>query len=162
MMFTFLKDKLFNQTTAFLSPFVLLIAIFVIWNSDLILTNLGYETRSNLKAQVVELQGIVNNLKEENSRLKKEIADKIAMTAITDKTVDDFYDMKIQAKETVDELIRKRDQINDTEVCLYTSEPKLEVQRVLSTPVIKDSSAVSKANITIIHEAYASFFPENK
>lgn len=161
-MLSFLKAKLFNQVSAFISPFVLLIAVFLIWNSDLILTKFGYETRSNLRGQVAELQNTINNLKAENEKLKKEISVRIETATVVNDTMGSFYEEKDQTKNTVNDLINKRDQISVIESCPVEETTELEKIKPLTVIPPSNIKAVSKANITIINEAYASFFPENK
>lgn len=163
-MLTFLKTKLLNQTTAFLSPFILLIGVFLIWNSDLILTSMGYETRSNLKAQVVSLQEKVDKLEKENINLKRDIADLIATNSIVDQTVDVYHESKQQSQATVEELIRKRNEVS-SQSCFSETDEIVTLQRPQTQRVVVKAQnvnpAVSRANIAIIHEAYSSFFPES-
>lgn len=161
---SFIKSKVFSQTGAVLLPLLGLIAVFLIWNSDLILTELGYETRSNLKAQVVQLQHKVDQLETANASLSKELLDTITLITTTEQTVDTYYQSKETTQDKVKDFISKRNElIGSQPTCECVQETLIETETNVQDTIVRVFSVnpqVSKANITVIHDAYSTFFAE--
>lgn len=185
----FLKGKVFSQAGSFLLPVLGLLAVFLIWNSDLILTKFGYETRSNLKAEVTRLNGELEKVMDANRTLSEAAAKNKEDTEVVISVVEDVAENKADTKNTVSSIQADRkkkaekllnscscesvpivevekETINDKITStLPQSQPKTTSQPLKTTKAKQVVSQeivdrLSEDNIDAINIAYSSFFPE--
>ena len=71
---SFIKGKVFSEAGSLVVPLVIILTIFCIWNSESILSKFGFETTSNLKAEVITLKAEVSRLAEDNAKLTEDLA----------------------------------------------------------------------------------------
>lgn len=113
ILLSFLKEKVFSETGFLIIPLIALLAIFVIWNSDSILTKFGFETTANLKAEVTRLKAKVDQLEEANKKLTSDLKRTEEKCTINADAVATICAVKEETKATVDTIIGKRKQESD-------------------------------------------------
>ena len=106
--FSFLKGKVFTEAGSLLIPLLIILSIFVIWNSDSILTKFGFETTANLKAEVTRLKAKVEQLEEANKKLATDLKLSEEKCGISVNSVTELCAVKEETKHTVDSVIDKR------------------------------------------------------
>lgn len=106
--FSFLKGKVFTEAGSLLIPLLIILSIFVIWNSDSILTKFGFETTANLKAEVTRLNAKVEQLEEANKKLTTDLKLSEEKCGISVNSVTELCAVKEETKHTVDSVIDKR------------------------------------------------------
>ena len=106
--FSFLKGKVFTEAGSLLIPLVIILSIFVIWNSDSILTKFGFETTANLKSEVSRLNAKVEQLEEANKKLAADLKLSEEKYGISVNSVTELCTVKEETKHTVDSVIDKR------------------------------------------------------
>lgn len=155
----FLKKKVFTEAGAVLIPLLSFIALILFCNADLILSKMGFETRANLSKQVAVLEQQLEELERRNATLTKELG--LALEADTKNQ--DALNRLCQEKEVTDdaveELINKRDrQLAEPKTPTVEKQPQQPDKPSIAA---KRAPPIAQANIDMIHEAYASFFPES-
>lgn len=106
--FSFLKGKVFTEAGSLLIPLLIILSIFVIWNSESILTKFGFETTSNLKSKVTLLEGEVERLTEANKKLSSDLKLSEEKCGISVDSVTELCAVKEETKTTVDSVIEER------------------------------------------------------
>lgn len=106
--FSFLKGKVFTEAGSLLIPLLIILSIFVIWNSDSILTKFGFETTANLKAEVTRLTIQIETLEEANKKLATDLKLSEETCGISVNSVTELCTVKEETKHTVDSVIDKR------------------------------------------------------
>lgn len=184
----FLKGKIFSQAGGFLLPIFGLLAIFLIWNSDTIMTKFGFETTTNLKSEVTRLKGEVINLEEKNKKLTEDIERITKSAGVTVDVVEDVATVKSNTKDTVTDIINNRKEkakeLLNSSIACACEDDKVETKATVVKPSteLKDKSTTSTAkvekpkkktisqdvvdrlsadNIEALNLAYAQFFPES-
>lgn len=145
----FLKGKLFSQAGSFLLPIVGLLAVFLIWNSDLIMSKFGFETTTNLKAEVTRLQGEVTRLEETNKKQLEEINKIKTSAGVTISVVEGVAEDKATTKNTVSDIIdarrKKADKLlADAKLCacdtVVDNKPQTSNLLLVNKPVEKQTT----------------------
>lgn len=157
---TFFGDKVMSTTGIFIGIFAIIFGVFLFSNSNVILSKFGFETATNLKAEVTRLQGELETAQRVNKGLKDDLAaqetrHKAEIKAIVDagkdreKIKDDIINIKTKKeakdKATIAEL-NKKTIVTDTTI----------------TMPIAEYDQLSSSNADSINEAYNKFFPEDK
>ena len=106
--FSFLKGKVFTEAGSLLIPLLIILSIFVIWNSDSILTKFGFETTASLKSEVTRLTAQVEMLEEANKKLTTDLKLSEEKCGISVNSVSELCVVKEETKHTVDSVIDKR------------------------------------------------------
>ena len=106
--FSFLKGKVFTEAGSLLIPLLIILSIFVIWNSDSILTKFGFETTANLKSEITRLTAQVETLEEANKKLTTDLKLSEEKCGISVNSVTELCAVKEETKHTVDSVIDKR------------------------------------------------------
>lgn len=154
---TFLKTKLFTNNGVFLLIFAGIVALFLISNSNTILSKLGFETTTNLKAQLVQSQADLKQLQAINAELN---------TSITELRVRHEQEKKAITQANVQrEVIRTRvvEVIRDRQVQAAPNIRALEEKMVVTPETIVipvlEYNRLSENNIDAINHVFNEFFP---
>ena len=106
--FSFLKGKVFTEAGSLIIPLLIILSVFVTWNSESILTKFGFETTSNLKSKVTLLEAEVERLKEVNKKLSSDLRLSEEKCGISVDSVTELCAIKEETKTTVDSIIDER------------------------------------------------------
>lgn len=106
--FSFLKGKVFTEAGSLVIPLLIILSVFVTWNSESILTKFGFETTSNLKSKVTLLETEVERLKEANKKLSSDLRLSEEKCGISVDSVTELCAIKEETKTTVDSVIDER------------------------------------------------------
>lgn len=163
---SFFKGKVFSEAGSLILPLVIILAVFVIWNSDSILTKFGFETTSSLRTKVGTLESQLEQLKEVNKKLKSDIELTEHSKTISEEVVSELCSIKEETKVKVDTVIDRRkveaERIKETykevKVEKNTSEVSVKTEsHTVQLPMTR-SDALSHNNIKSINEAYDELF----
>lgn len=158
--FAFLKGKLFSQGGLLIALLIGFILLFIIPNSDTILSKFGFETKTTLKGQVVSLTKDLATAVDNNESLVSggKIADESHKSAVT-ALVNNFEEEKKNEKK-VAKINAKANKVIQPAIA------ELKMTEVLtSTTITLDKiklDQVSKANIDALNETYDELFPSEK
>lgn len=111
--FSFLKGKVFTEAGSLVIPLLIILSVFVTWNSESILTKFGFETTSNLKSKVTLLETEVERLKEANKKLSSDLRLSEEKCGISVDSVTELCAIKEETKTTVDSVIDERRKESD-------------------------------------------------
>lgn len=157
---TFFGEKVMSSTGIFIGIFAIIIAVFIFSNSNVILSKFGFETATNLKAEVTRLEGELRTAQRINQDLQRdmkaqEVRHKAELQAIVDaskereKIKDKIIEVKtkkeIRDKATIEQLNKK----------IIVSETEITIP-------IAEYDQLSSSNIDSLNEVFDSFFPANK
>lgn len=188
---SFFKGKVFSEAGSLLIPLLILLAVFLIWNSDSILTKFGFETTANLKSEVTRLKGEVDKLKEANEKLSSDLKKAEEKGNITGTAGQEFCAAQAETKSTVDSVTSDRKKeaerikktMYDNVDTILPIDTHALLKQTISSPVLKEQltttieeprrpavsskgnmskvDALSLNNIRAIHTAYAELFKES-
>ena len=157
---TFFGDKVMSSAGIFIGIFAVIIGVFIFSNSNVILSKFGFETATNLKAEVTRLQGelqtaqrvnkdLQDNLAAQETRHKAEIKALVDSAKEREKIQNDIIEAKkkkeAKDKATIDQL-NKKTVVTDTTI----------------TIPIAEYDQLSASNADTINEVFHSFFPDLK
>ena len=157
---TFFGDKVMSSAGIFIGIFAIIIGVFIFSNSNVILSKFGFETATNLKAEVTRLQGeletaqrvnkdLQTNLAAQETRHKAEIKALVDSAKEREKIQSDIIEAK-KKKEAKDkatiEQLNKKTVVTDTTI----------------TIPIAEYDQLSASNADTINEVFDSFFPDLK
>lgn len=152
----FVKKYLSTNTGIFISIFVGIIAIFIFFNFNTILSKFGFETTTTLKALLVKSQEDLKRATEINKDLNNTIdrlknSNKNKLESVTG-----FYKEKEElSKKALN--ISKRKSSKDREL-IKNLEGKITKTKDTITISVAEYNELSKSNINILNETYDSFF----
>lgn len=157
---TFFGDKVMSSAGIFIGIFAVIIGVFIFSNSNVILSKFGFETATNLKAEVTRLQGelqtaqrvnkdLQSNLAAQETRHKAEIKALVESAKEREKIQNDIIEAKkkkeARDKATIEQL-NKKTVVTDTTI----------------TIPIAEYDQLSASNADNINEVFDSFFPDLK
>lgn len=157
---TFFGDKVMSSAGIFIGIFAIIIGVFIFSNSNVILSKFGFETATNLKAEVTRLQGeletaqrvnkdLQSNLAAQETRHKAEVKALVESAKEREKIQNDIIEAK-KKKEAKDkatiEQLNKKTVVTDTTI----------------TIPIAEYDQLSASNADTINEVFDSFFPDLK
>lgn len=157
---TFFGDKVMSSAGIFIGIFAIIIGVFIFSNSNVILSKFGFETATNLKAEVTRLQGeletaqrvnkdLQSNLAAQETRHKAEIKALVESAKEREKIQNDIIEAKkkkeARDKATIEQL-NKKTVVTDTTI----------------TIPIAEYDQLSASNADTINEVFDSFFPDLK
>lgn len=157
---TFFGDKVMSSAGIFIGIFAIIIGVFIFSNSNVILSKFGFETATNLKAEVTRLQGeletaqrvnkdLQSNLAAQETRHKAEIKALVESAKEREKIQNDIIEAKkkkeARDKATIEQL-NKKTVVTDTTI----------------TIPIAEYDQLSASNADNINEVFDSFFPDLK
>jgi hypothetical protein len=150
-------DKKYQQMTiALVSIFVSIFLLFLFSNVSVILSKLGFETATALKAELVRTQEEVKKLATVNSTLAStvEILEKAKKTEI--EAIVSYYEETNKAKTTVSRLVEEKDKKD----AILVQQIK-EIKPVATVNIVSEQQQqkLSESNIVLIISVYNDFFP---
>lgn len=157
LLFGSLKSKFFNLTTMFLGGMLLLISVFILFNGDTVLSKFGFETKTNLKAQVVSTKKDLNAVVLANAELEEAARDQKVIQGVIIDMVEKVAEEKVKVAIVVSE---------SKESVRKTTQPVIEkIKRenpstsTFVTVSKEDSNKISEAVIVSLHSVYDDLFP---
>lgn len=158
--FAFLKGKLFSQGGLLIALLIGFILLFIIPNSDTILSKFGFETKTTLKGQVVSLTKDLGTAVDNNESLVSsgKIAEENHASAVT--TLTNNFEQKESDRKKVDKINKKADKVITPAI---TSLKMTEV--ITPTTITLDKlkvDEVSKANISALNETFNELFQDEQ
>jgi hypothetical protein len=148
----FFKEKLFNLTGIVIGIFVLIFSLFLFYNSDMIMTKLGFETKTNLRAQIVEVSGKLKAAEEDNATLRSAIAtlefEHKAQLAALQKS----YDESEKARNVVEKKLAEY-KTKSEGVKKVIKEKTVTTDTTITIP-IAESKVLSEMNADLIHSTF--------
>lgn len=140
----FFKNKVFNLSGSFILIFIAIFALFLFSNTNTILSKFGFETTTNLKAELVKSQEDLKKLAEINTNLNNLILQ-----------TNERHKRELEAIRSVEEEKKVIDKAI-TEV--------VEIRKVLAKPVQKkliQKTVITETTITIPIEEYNQLSEQN-
>jgi uncharacterized membrane protein YgaE (UPF0421/DUF939 family) len=156
----FFSKKLFSTTGIFISILIAIVAVFIFFNSNVILSKFGFETTTTLKAELVRTQEELKKAKEINDNLNKTIENLKNIHENEVKTIVEFYKEKEIAKDTITTISKKKE-IRDREIIKKIDEKLSQTETTITVPII-EYNQLSESNIDALNEVYNSFFKDIK
>ena len=154
----FLKDKVFSGTGLIVTLFTLILAVFLFSNSNVILSKLGFETTTTLKANLVKTEGALHSAVTINDGLVKTV-DKVINNSIKKEEVlvESFVERE-QVKQTVATVNKTKTNKVKEVVRVLEQETKI-TDTVITIPAAEYNKA-SEANIDSLHDAFDKLFTD--
>ncbi|WP_396190488.1 hypothetical protein [Flavobacterium sp.] len=155
-----LKKKLFSQAGFFLALMVGFLLLFIIPNTDTILTKFGFETKTALKGQLEGTKKDLQTAVQANEDLQSvgRIKDTVAESAEKELTAN--FDKKSDNQEKVTQISSKRDQIVKPAIAKLKMSTELVDGKIILDKV--ESDKISDANISSLNDTFDALFPTTK
>lgn len=155
----FLKNKVFSLSGSFILIFIAIFALFLFSNTNTILSKFGFETTTNLKAELVKSQEDLKKLAEINTNLNN----LIVQTNERHKRELEAIRSVEEEKKVIDKAITEVVEIR--KVLAKPVQKKL-IQKTVTTETtitipIEEYNQLSEQNIDSIHAAFAALEIEN-
>jgi predicted nuclease with TOPRIM domain len=152
----FIKNKVFTPAGGFLTFALILFLLIIVPNTGTILTKLGFETTTSLKAELVKTQEQLKRLHEINTQLnndivqlteeyeeqKKAISEVKTESSMTDNTTENIAIVKKERDRLPTKTLKKKAKSTSTTIVL----PKAEIDQL------------SANNIDAINQVYDELF----
>lgn len=158
--FLFIKTKLFSITGIFFLIFAAIFAIFIFFNSNVILSKFGFETTTTLKAEVTRLDGELKQLKETNDSLNKVIETNDRLHKIKIKNIIENFKEQEKARKTVADIKSKKE-IKDRDIIKELEKKIVTTDKEITMP-LEELNILSASNIDSLNETYSSLFETMK
>ncbi len=158
-LFNFLRGKSSNITTIFIGMFVLVFAVFLFSNANVILSKLGFETTTTLKAALTKSQADLETATRINIRLKDKLIDLERENQIQHTAIREYQNERLAVVKVIETVkvkyLPSKDKLSK----------KLDAETVISDKTIdiplKELNQLSEINIDTINEVYSSLFKTN-
>lgn len=153
----FKETGLVTHGKVFLLILLALIGVFIFSNTSVILSKLGFETTTTLKAQLVQTQADLYRVVELNHQKDNELIKERAMTKALTEQLDKLNTVTTVANEKVQKV--QHDKKRKTEV-IITKVKSSEVQRddIVQLPRV-EIDQLSSTNIEQVTEVFETLFP---
>lgn len=154
------KGRIFSQGGLLIALLVGLILLFIIPNSDTILSKFGFETKTTLKGQLVSTQKDLVTTIDNNKTLEStgKIAEETHKSAVT--AIVQTYEQEKKNDKKVEKINAKADKV------IKPAIDQLKMTQVLTpTTVTFDKiklNEVSRANIRALNETYSELFENDQ
>lgn len=154
------KGRIFSQGGLLIALLVGLILLFIIPNSDTILSKFGFETKTTLKGQLVSTQKDLVTTIDNNKSLVSggKIAEETHKSAVT--AIVQTYEQEKKNDKKVEKINAKADKV------IKPAIDQLKMTQVLTpTTVTFDKiklNEVSRANIRALNETYSELFENDQ
>lgn len=155
-----IKGRIFSQGGLLIALLVGLILLFIIPNSDTILSKFGFETKTTLKGQLVSTQKDLKTTIDNNKTLEStgKIAEETHKSAVT--AIVQTYEQEKKNDKKVEKINAKADKV------IKPAIDQLKMTQVLTpTTVTFDKiklNEVSRANIRALNETYSELFENDQ
>ena len=157
---TFFGEKVMSSTGIFIGIFAIIIAVFIFSNSNVILSKFGFETATNLKAEVTRLQGELRTAQRINQDLQRDMKDQEVRHKAELQAIVDASKEREKIKDKIIEVKAKKE-IRD-KATIEQLNKKIIVSETEITIPIAEYDQLSSSNIDSLNEVFDSFFPANK
>jgi len=145
--------KLFSSGTSYLFlGIIILIGMFIFFNSNVILSKFGFETTTNLKYELGKSQKDLDTAAKVNENLNKTLDTVIENNTKQVAKIEEVNKTKIKVVEKVNKVTKERATISkETE---KTLEEKISVTDTTITLPIEEINQLSTININTLHSAF--------
>lgn len=157
---TFFKEKVMNVAGIFIGIFVLIIAVFIYSNSNVILSKFGFETTTNLKSEVTRLQEELKQAKEINDKVNEDLAIQTTRHKAELIAVVESFKEREKVKNKITEVKTKKE-IKDRDTINKLNTKMIATPTEITIP-LEEYNQLSANNIDSINEVFNSLFPELK
>lgn len=157
---TFFGEKVMSSTGIFIGIFAIIIAVFIFSNSNVILSKFGFETATNLKAEVTRLEGELRTAQRINQDLQRDMKDQEVRHKAELQAIVDASKEREKIKDKIIEVKAKKE-IRD-KATIEQLNKKIIVSETEITIPIAEYDQLSSSNIDSLNEVFDSFFPTNK
>lgn len=157
---TFFSNKVMSYAGIFIGIFAIIIGVFIWSNSSVILSKFGFETTTNLKAEVTRLQAELETAQHINKDLQSKLSAQETRHKAEIKAITDANKEREKIKNKIIEVKTKRE-IRD-KVVIEQLNRKIMITSTEITIPIDEYDRLSTSNIESVHEVFNSFFPELK
>lgn len=153
---TFIRNKVFTPTGSFYLIFIVIFAVFLFSNTSVILSKLGFETTTNLKAQLVAAQQQLQIAQKTNKDLNAQIITLQTESAKQLKAVEELHQKEKVTEKRVD-IILKTKQSNTQATITSLKKKTITTSETIQIP-IQEYDTLSAENIDTISRTYDEFF----
>ena len=156
LLLNFIKNKVFTPTGTFYLVFIVIFATFLLFNTNVILSKLGVETTTNLKARLVTAQQQLQVAQSTNKVLNDRLTTLQAETSKQLKAVEELHQQEKATEKRVDVILRNKQSSTQTTI---TSLKKKTVttSETIQIPIQEYDSLLAE-NIDTISRTYDEFF----
>lgn len=142
----------------FLMVLLSLIAVFIFSNTSVILTKLGFETTTAVKAQLVQTQADLAKVVEVNLQKERELLKERQMNKVLNDQLEKLTTVTTLAKEQVEKA--QSDKKRKTEVVITrVKTSSVHSETLVQLPRV-EIDQLSSANIEQVTEVFDSLFPQ--
>ena len=142
----------------FLMVLLSLIAVFIFSNTSVILTKLGFETTTAVKAQLVQTQADLAKVVEVNLQKEQELLKERQMNKVLNDQLEKLTTVTTIAKEQVEKA--QSDKKRKTEVVITrVKTSSVHSETLVQLPRV-EIDQLSSANIEQVTEVFDSLFPQ--
>lgn len=149
-----------NLGLIFVGLLVLVISVFVYSNSSVILSKFGFETTTNLKAEVTRLQGELSQAKRINDKLNEDLKSQTSRHKAELEAVSGVYKEREKTKDKIIE-VKTQKELKDRDTIKKLSEKMVVTPTEITIP-IAEYDQLSSNNIDSITEVYDTFFKNER
>lgn len=154
----FFRKHVFSSAGVLIIPILLLIGIFVMSNTDTILSKFGFETKSSIKAELVVANEGVKQAGIINENLNKAI-DAVTSNAVAVKeAIVSNYKEQDKAKDIVAKISEHKKAL-DLPIEQRLKEKTVTTATTITIP-IAEVNELSASNIDSLNDTYDQLFPE--
>lgn len=160
LILNWLKGKIFSQGGLLIALLIGFILLFIIPNSDTILSKFGFETKSTLKGQVVGLTKDLGTAVATNETLVStgKIADENHKSAIT--TLTNNFENREAVKAKVEKINKKADKVIKPAIDSLKMTTEITPTTITLDKLKVDE--VSRANIGALNATFSELFESDK
>lgn len=137
----------------FVAAFVAVIGIFVVSNSEVILTSLGFQTKTSMAADIGKLNAEVKRLTDTNENLVKELEEAKRITDIITAEVTQLEGTKVKVVTVVDHI--KENKAKQIAAALEALKASTSAQNQNAQQHMDMKQKIATETIKSLHEAYA-------
>ena len=153
----FIKNKVFSTTGVFFLIFAAIFSVFLFSNSNVILSKFGFETTTNLKAELTRTQEELKTLQAINNNLNKQIEELNKVKEKETNVIVEYVEKKDSTKEKTNNIIKKKkEKVQETVDQISTT------QSTENAKIIELQDKISEENIIALNEAFDTFFLKSK
>lgn len=151
----FFKEKVFTLTGTFIIIFASIFAIFLIFNSNVILSKFGFETTTTLKSELTKSQKDLERLADIN-RSNMDTLDTVTKTHKKEVELIETY---IKDKDIVTSKVTKiiSDRKTESKPIETIVNEKITVTDTTIVLPLEEYNKLSEKNIEALHKAYEEF-----
>jgi len=162
LILNFIKNKLFSNVGVFFLIFIGIFSIFIFFNSNIILSKFGFETTTNLKAELTRTQEELKRLQNININLNKQIEELNKNKEKETATIVKYIEKKDINKEKSNFIIKKKEEkiqkIIKQISFLENNKDNKDNKDNENIEILKLQNSISEENITSLNNTFQAFF----